>query len=155
MVGQTSQRSLDSGCFELVSSHQQGIHITCLAHHPALYTPGEPECCGSVTSELMRFISHFITSTHLPHQGNKTRLGRLHSQPAVMGRAGVIKPPKTPKPTAVIPMKNHCHGGARQASVPGTVAVSRYIFIQNNYRALQFAGKMHTEAYQPTIFKKT
>ena len=29
---QTSQWSLDSGCFELVSSHQQGIHITFLAH---------------------------------------------------------------------------------------------------------------------------
>ena len=29
-------------------------------------------------------------------KGNKTRLGRLHSQPAVMGRAGVMKPPKTP-----------------------------------------------------------
>ena len=33
--GQTSQQSLDSGCFELVSSHQQGIRITCLAHHPS------------------------------------------------------------------------------------------------------------------------
>jgi hypothetical protein len=42
--GQTSQRSLDSGCFELVSSHQQGIRIPCLAHHPALYTQGESEC---------------------------------------------------------------------------------------------------------------
>ena len=30
-------------CFELVSSHQQGIHITCLAHHSSLYTQGEPE----------------------------------------------------------------------------------------------------------------
>ena len=29
--GQTSQRFLDS-CFELVSSHQQGIRITCRAH---------------------------------------------------------------------------------------------------------------------------
>ena len=34
--GQTSQRSLDSGCFKLVSSHQQGMCITCLAHHLAL-----------------------------------------------------------------------------------------------------------------------
>ena len=30
--GQTSQQSLDSGCFELVNSHQQGIPITCQAH---------------------------------------------------------------------------------------------------------------------------
>ena len=44
MVGQTSQQSLDSGYFELVSSHQQEICITCLAHHLALYTHGEPEC---------------------------------------------------------------------------------------------------------------
>ena len=34
---QTSQRSLDSGYFKLqlhCSSHQQGIYIICLAHHP-------------------------------------------------------------------------------------------------------------------------
>ena len=35
--GQTSQQSLDSGCFELVSSHQQGIRVTCLAHHMYMY----------------------------------------------------------------------------------------------------------------------
>ena len=35
--GQTSQRSLDSSCFKLVSSHQQGIRITCQARHPQLY----------------------------------------------------------------------------------------------------------------------
>ena len=29
-------------CFELVSSHQQGIHITCLAHDPALHAQDEP-----------------------------------------------------------------------------------------------------------------
>ena len=29
--------------FELVSSHQQGICTTCLAHHPALDTHDEPE----------------------------------------------------------------------------------------------------------------
>ena len=29
--GQTNHRSLDSSCFELVSSQQLGIHITCLA----------------------------------------------------------------------------------------------------------------------------
>ena len=42
-------------CFELVSSHQQGIRITCLAHHPALYTHGEPEClwfCDIRTNEV-------------------------------------------------------------------------------------------------------
>ena len=38
--GQTSQQSLDSGCFEVASSHQQGIRMTSLAHH--LYTHGEP-----------------------------------------------------------------------------------------------------------------
>ena len=35
--GQISQQYLDSGCFELVSSHRQGICIICLAHHPTLY----------------------------------------------------------------------------------------------------------------------
>ena len=30
---QTSQRSLDGDCFELVSSHQQGISITCLGFY--------------------------------------------------------------------------------------------------------------------------
>ena len=30
--GQTSQRSLDSSCFELISSHQQEIRITCLMY---------------------------------------------------------------------------------------------------------------------------
>ena len=67
MVGPDKQRSLDSGGFELVSSHQQGIRITCLAHHPALYMYMYihlyihmviQKACGSVTSELMRFISH-------------------------------------------------------------------------------------------------
>ena len=30
-------------CFELVSSHQQRIRITCVAHYPTLCTHGEPE----------------------------------------------------------------------------------------------------------------
>ena len=29
-------------CFEFVSSHQQGIPITCLAHYPAIHTQGQP-----------------------------------------------------------------------------------------------------------------
>ena len=58
--------------------------------------------CGSVTLELMRFISHFITANTCFTKGNKTRLGCLHSQPAVMGRA---RAPRTPKPTAVVYMK--------------------------------------------------
>ena len=31
--GQTPQQSLDSDCFEIVSSHQQGMCTACLAHH--------------------------------------------------------------------------------------------------------------------------
>ena len=46
-----------------------------------------------LTSELMRYFSHFVTTNTLPHQGNKTRLGHLHSYPAGMSRAGVIKTP--------------------------------------------------------------
>ena len=33
-----AKRSLDSGCFELISSHQQGIRTACLAHHWFIYT---------------------------------------------------------------------------------------------------------------------
>ena len=60
--GQTSQRSLDSGCFELVSSHQQGIRITCLTHHPALYTQGKPECCSS---ELISLMYSTLATVHV------------------------------------------------------------------------------------------
>ena len=48
--------------------------MTCLAHHLALALAIHMVSYGSVTSELMRFISYFITCKHLPHQGNKTRL---------------------------------------------------------------------------------
>ena len=39
--GQTSQRSLDSGYFKLVSFHQQGMRLTYLTCYPALHTQGE------------------------------------------------------------------------------------------------------------------
>ena len=73
-------------CFELVSSHQQGIHIhvTCLAHHPALDTQGEPECCGSEASEL---ISLFNTTNTCLTEGNKTRLDHLHMYMSMHDRA--------------------------------------------------------------------
>ena len=45
MVGLDKPAILDSGCFELVSSHWQGIRMTCLAHHPALYTHGHVHVC--------------------------------------------------------------------------------------------------------------
>ena len=41
-------------------------------HSIQVYTHGEPYCCGSVPSKLLRFISHFITTAH---QGNKTSEG--------------------------------------------------------------------------------
>ena len=44
MVGPDKPAIPVQRCFGLVSSHQQGIRVTCLAHHPALYTPVESEC---------------------------------------------------------------------------------------------------------------
>ena len=44
MVGPDKPVIPGQRCFEQVSSQQQGICITCLAHHLALYTRGEPEC---------------------------------------------------------------------------------------------------------------
>ena len=41
MVGPDKPAIVGRCCFELVISHHQGIRITCLAHHPALYTQGE------------------------------------------------------------------------------------------------------------------
>ena len=44
MVGPDKPAIPGQRCFELVSSHQQGIRMTCPAHHRALYARGEPEC---------------------------------------------------------------------------------------------------------------
>ena len=54
--------------------------MTCLALYIHMVSHN---ACGSVTSELMRFISHFITSKHLPHPRQQSKARSLHSQPAV------------------------------------------------------------------------
>ena len=46
-------------CFELISSHQQGILITCLAHHPVYSHKVNQNACGSEASELMSLLDQF------------------------------------------------------------------------------------------------
>ena len=65
-----SQRSLDSGCFELVSSHQQGICITCLAYHPALYTHIVYNCTAhtciyNVVNQPVHVMHIYIVHVHV------------------------------------------------------------------------------------------
>ena len=74
IMGQARQRSLDSSCFEPVSSHQQGIHITCLAHHPALYTQGETESDVQVQVYWLspvETIEDFWCQSHAVARGDK------------------------------------------------------------------------------------
>ena len=71
LVGPEKQQSLDR-CFELVSSHQQGICIYSLSGTPSLYMPKmHQNACVSMALELLSFTISLPTNKHVPHQGSK------------------------------------------------------------------------------------
>ena len=48
-------------CFELISSHQQGIHNSLSSTPPVYIHKAHQNTSGSAVAELMRFIHHIIT----------------------------------------------------------------------------------------------
>ena len=66
MVGPDKPAIPEQWLFQACSSHQQGIHITCLAHHPGLYTQGEP--CTAYLESLDHPLFHLHGDGEVLHE---------------------------------------------------------------------------------------